>query len=226
MRGLMTKRPHKTIAVMQPYFIPYTGYFRLLSETDLFVVYDCVQFQRRGWLHRNKLPDHSGLSQWLTLPLEKAPQSVLIKDLKLTEDAKTEIPNRLSRFPLTAADPALELDVLSQMIPTTSNAVEYICDLLKYFSEYLGISWNVVKSSSLELPDDLRGPDRIIEIVKRLEGTHYLNAPGGRDLYDAAHFAEHDLTLQFLPEYTADVSSILSRVLTDKKGQIQCDLKA
>jgi hypothetical protein len=222
----MAQKARKTIAVMQPYFIPYTGYFRLLSETDLFVIYDCVQFQRRGWLHRNMLPDHNGTNQWLTLPLEKAPQSVLIKDLKLTSIAKTEISNRLKRFPLQAADSALEHDVLAQMVPTTSDTVDYICGLLKYFADYLGISWNVVKSSSLGLPDYLRGADRIIEIAKRLDGTHYLNAPGGRDLYDVDHFAKNDLTLQFLSEYSGNFSSILSRVLTEERENILSDLKA
>ena len=44
-----------TMAIMQPYFIPYAGYFRLFAASDLFVIYDCVQFPRRGWVHRNKL---------------------------------------------------------------------------------------------------------------------------------------------------------------------------
>lgn len=211
---------------MQPYFVPYTGYFRLLSETDLFVIYDCVQFQRRGWLHRNKIPDYSGTPQWLTLPMEKAPQSVLIKDLKLTNTAEKEIPSRLNKFPLKTEDPLLKQKILTNMVPKSTNVVDYICELLKYFSEYLGISWNVVKSSSLNLPDHLKGMDRIIEIVKRVDGTRYLNAPGGRDLYDAETFSAHGLTLEFLSDYSGDMSSILNRVLAEDKGQVIKDLKA
>ena len=60
-----------TVAIMQPYFFPYAGYFRLFAASDLFVIYDCVQFPRRGWVHRNLLPDASGSERWLTLPLEK-----------------------------------------------------------------------------------------------------------------------------------------------------------
>jgi hypothetical protein len=52
--------PISTVAIMQPYFIPYAGYFRLFAATDLFVIYDCVQFARRGWVHRNRLPDGAG----------------------------------------------------------------------------------------------------------------------------------------------------------------------
>src|SRR5260370_23913658 len=67
---------------MQPYFTPYGGYFRLFAASDLFVIYDCVQFPQRGWVHRNRLVDRAGKERWLTLPLAKAPQSVLIADLR------------------------------------------------------------------------------------------------------------------------------------------------
>ena len=57
---------------MQPYFVPYAGYFRLFAAADVFVAYDCVQFPRRGWVHRNRLPTATGMSDWLTLPVRNA----------------------------------------------------------------------------------------------------------------------------------------------------------
>src|SRR3990167_6427798 len=72
----------KAVAIMQPYFVPYLGYFRLFSQTDLFVIYDCVQFPRRGYVHRNQVPDQNGTPQWLTLPLEKCDQKTAILDLQ------------------------------------------------------------------------------------------------------------------------------------------------
>ena len=124
----------KKVAVMQPYFIPYTGYFRLLSETDQFVIYDCVQFQRRGWLHRNKLSDKNGTLQWLTLPLEKAPQSLIIRDLKLVSDAEAEIAHRLEKFSLKSSDVQFQQQVLQKLVPSSLDAVDYICDLLQFFA--------------------------------------------------------------------------------------------
>jgi hypothetical protein len=70
------------IAIMQPYFAPFGGYFRLLSETDLFVCFDDVQFPRRGRVHRNTLLDRNGAPQWLTLPLEHAAFEAKISDLR------------------------------------------------------------------------------------------------------------------------------------------------
>src|SRR5258708_33697304 len=85
----------RSVAIMQPYFIPYAGYFRLLAASDLFVIYDCVQFPRRGWVHRNRLVDRNGALRWLTLPLQSAPQNVLIRDLQFTSDAEALVAQRL-----------------------------------------------------------------------------------------------------------------------------------
>ena len=87
-----------TIAIMQPYFAPYAGYFRLMEVADIFVVYDCVQFPRRGWVHRNKLSTSNGTMKWLTLPLLKQPQDIHIKDLLFLEEAQTLWTERLLPF--------------------------------------------------------------------------------------------------------------------------------
>src|SRR5215207_8721062 len=91
-----------TVAIMQPYFIPYAGYFRLFAASDLFVIYDCVQFPRRGWVHRNRLPDATGQESWLTLPLAKAPRDVRIRDLRFSADADQILADRMRRIPLLA----------------------------------------------------------------------------------------------------------------------------
>ena len=88
-----------TVAIMQPYFFPYAGYFRLFAAADLFAIYDCVQFPRRGWVHRNRLPDSNGAAGGLTLPLEKAPRSAIISDLRFPADAIARLTRQLRRFP-------------------------------------------------------------------------------------------------------------------------------
>src|SRR3954469_8726601 len=93
--GAAARRGGLTIAVMQPYFIPYAGYFRLFAASDLFVIYDCVQFPRRGWVHRNKLADASGVERWLTLPIAKAPRDVRIHELRFSHDAREAMAERM-----------------------------------------------------------------------------------------------------------------------------------
>ena len=120
-----------TIAIMQPYFIPYAGYFRLFQASDLFVIYDCVQFPRRGWVHRNRLNDTSGHERWLTLPLEKAPQTVLIRDLRFPPNPAQLLEHRLRPFALFGNGPTSAQPILSALLDVKGTPLDYIERLLK-----------------------------------------------------------------------------------------------
>lgn len=203
------------IAIMQPYFLPYAGYFRLIAQTDLLVIYDCVQFPRRGWLHRNKLLDARGEEQWLTLPLKPAPQDVLIRDLQFADDARAAIADRLRPFPVAARGGAHE-PLLHRVRQAEGSPGDYIAGLLEEACRLLGLRWNVVRSSSLDVPQSYRAQDRILEIARRLGATRYLNAPGGRDLYDAEAFGAAGIELEFLGPWGGAGGSILQRLADDE----------
>ncbi|HLZ75886.1 WbqC family protein [Phenylobacterium sp.] len=202
------------IAIMQPYFLPYAGYFRLIAQTDLFVIYDCVQFPRRGWLHRNKLTDAQGAEQWLTLPLKPAPQEVLIADLEFADNAADALAERLRPFPVASRD-GPHAALLAQVRRVEGRPAGYIAGLLEAASRQLGLPWNVIRSSSLDVPQSLRGQDRILEIARRLGATRYVNAPGGRDLYEARAFADAGIELSFLEPWAGAGGSILQRLADD-----------
>ena len=216
----------KTVAIMQPYFIPYAGYFRLFAASDLFVIYDCVQFQRRGWIHRNRLVDASGAERWLTLPLEKAPRDVLIRDLRFPPDAAQSLANRLRHFPVAAADPGSAAPVLAALRDVRGSPLDYIERLLERTVAHCGLPWRVVRSSSLNVPAAFRGQDRIIEIARRLGAGRYINAPGGRALYDHDAFARAGIELRFLPDYAGPYHSILTRILREDRGELAHDIKS
>lgn len=202
------------IAIMQPYFLPYAGYFRLIAQTDIFVIYDCVQFPRRGWMHRNKLIDAKGEEQWLTLPLTPAPQDTLIRDLTFPDHAAQALAERLRPFPVAArAGPHTPL--LERVRRLEGRPVDYIAGLLEEVARLMGLPWNVVRSSSLETPEHLRGQARILEIARRLGATRYLNAPGGRDLYETRAFADAGIELGFLEPWAGAGGSILQRLADD-----------
>ena len=108
-----------TVAIMQPYFFPYAGYFRLFAAADQFVIYDCVQFPRRGWVHRNRLPDANGAPAWLTLPLEKASRNLTISELRFPSDAVSRFTVQIPRFlDLCAVQPIVrKLTVFAGLSP-------------------------------------------------------------------------------------------------------------
>jgi WbqC-like protein len=215
-----------TVAIMQPYFIPYAGYFRLFAATDLFVIYDCVQFPRRGWVHRNKMFGADGRERWLTLPLAKMPRDVRIRDLSFSADAGAILEERMRRIPLLAAPRQQEPEIIESVKRVVGTPVDYLERLLHDIVAWLGLRWHTIRSSSLDLPDSLHGQDRIIEIASRLGATRYINAPGGRALYEPERFAGAGIELRFLGRYPGPSSSILHRLLEENRQSLSEDIVA
>jgi len=211
---------------MQPYFVPYAGYFRLLAATDIFVIYDCVQFPRRGWVHRNRLPDATASLGWLTLPLAKAPRNVIIRDLAFRADARDVLAASCRRFPLLAHprhDPHGMIDAMRDL---TGTPLDYIERLLRRAAEALGLPWHVLRSSSLGISPDLPGQERILAICRAIGAETYVNSPGGRALYDPARFSAEGIALRFLSDHRGSFASILARLLDEPAAQVAEEIHA
>lgn len=196
------------IAIMQPYFVPYAGYFRLMQFADIFVIYDCVQFPRRGYVHRNKLHFQHDQLNWLNLPLLKQGRDVLINQLKFKHDAleifKTTL--KKSNVFLKIKDESILLDALYNFSQTPN---QYISSLLKFFCKQLNINTKFLHSSQLELSPKLKGQYRIIEICKQFNANQYINSPNGRLLYQKSSFEKEGIELMFLEDYEGESVSIL-----------------
>lgn len=212
------------IAIMQPYFIPYAGYFRLFQSVDLFVVYDCIQFARRGYVHRNQLPNFTDELSWITLPLAKAPQNIKISELTFAQDAHLRMKEQLRKFPLFSKQNYLDSEFCQMMSNFSGHPTQYILDFLTFICRSLQIPCHFVKSSELQLPADLKGQDRIISIAQHFKASTYVNAPGGRDLYDEKCFKQHRLTLKFLSPYKGSQQSILSRILSEDIPELKKEI--
>lgn len=214
-----------SVAIMQPYFIPYAGYFRLFAAADLFVIYDCVQFPRRGWVHRNRLPDCTGAPHWLTLPLAKAPRDVAIKDLAFAPDARERFSRELRRFPSLEANRAKPSSLLSALGEVNGKPVDYLAGLLEITCKELGFPFHTIRSSALNIDPSLKGQYRILAIARTVGATTYVNPPGGRTIYDPNVFAAQNISLRFLPEYQGSTWSILHRLCTENAAQLADDIQ-
>jgi hypothetical protein len=211
---------------MQPYFVPYAGYFRLFAAADVVVMYDCVQFSSDGWVHRNRLPLASGELGWLTLPLAKSPINTLIRDLAFAADAPSRFDVAIRRFPLLVR----AVKEHSQLVEMTKDfasgtVADYLCSLIATINADLGFSTPAIRSSSLQIPLDLRGQERVIAIAERLGAARYLNPPGGRALLDADTFRRHGIDLRFLPWYEASNASILARLLSEPADAVAGEIR-
>ncbi|OGT60446.1 MAG: hypothetical protein A3E85_04395 [Gammaproteobacteria bacterium RIFCSPHIGHO2_12_FULL_45_12] len=203
------------IAIMQPYFIPYAGYFRLFAASDLVVLYDCVQFPRRGWVHRNQLTDYQGNERWLTLPIAKVPQNTAISGLRFQQNAGPSVQEQMRFFPIFKTENFLNSEYRDALLKLNQDPIHYISMLLKKTCLKLNLPYNVIYSSSLNIPADVKAQDRIIAIANRCQAKEYINLSGGRALYNAATFSRHGMTLKFLDDYQGKNASIVERILLE-----------
>jgi hypothetical protein len=209
------------IAIMQPYFLPYAGYFRLMCDVDAFVIYDDVQFMKGGWVHRNRLRRHDGTLGWLTLPLKRAPLNTRINEMTFAPGHQDTFAAAQRRFPLFARHAPEAGDVIRSVGEITGSPCDYIIKLLLLTAEVIGLRPTVIRSSNLTIPPELKNADRVYDVCRQLGAAEYVNAPSGRALYSEAEFDRRGIKLTFLPDYRGGFDSILQRIADQPTGLLQ-----
>lgn len=188
------------IAVMQPYLFPYIGYFQLIASVDKFVVYDDVNFIKKGWINRNNIL-LNGQAFRFTFPLKGMSQNKTINQIQIddNQDWKTDflktIRHAYSKAPFFELVFPLVESVFASKALTLSSLNT---DSIKKICCFLSIETEIIISSDINKDNSLKGQDKIIEICKILHATAYTNALGGMDLYDPETFREHHIELNFL----------------------------
>lgn len=228
MSGVDANRPvsgEKTVAVMQPYFFPYLGYFRLFVKADEFILFDSAQFARRGRVHRCQVPGPSGSEVWLTLPLQRQPQKTLIRDLGFADDARRRLDRRLARLPwFQQADGPNATQVRDFLARPLESVVDFLEDGLRLVLGLLDVQTPMQRSSTLTIDPELRGQDRILALCRATGAHRYVNAPGGRDLYDPQVFADHGIQLCCLPPYRGPHLHLLPALMSLPASELKRDL--
>lgn len=194
------------IAIMQPYFLPYLGYWQLIAAVDCFVVLDDVNFIKGGWVNRNRVVV-GGKPSWLTLPLVGASPNRLICEIDIKPDdgwrAKLQrmVAMNYAKAPhLSEGLPWFE----SCLERASGNLSEYLVDSVVSLCTRLGVTTEIIPSSRPFDAGGLRGSERIVDMCCRLGATYYVNPPGGKDLYSIDNFAKHGIRLEFLEPQLAN----------------------
>ncbi len=82
---------------MQPYFFPYIGYFQLIANSDVFVIYDEIKYTKKGWINRNRFLSN-GTATYFTLPLKKDSDFLFVSDRFLSLDWEKEKQKLLNKI--------------------------------------------------------------------------------------------------------------------------------
>lgn len=189
------------VAIMQPYFFPYLGYFQLIAASDLFVLYDDTQLISRGWVNRNRILVN-GEPSFITLPLRKSRLRDNINCRHFVDDIAWHKRKVLKAIHLSYSRAPFFSEVFplvqSILACTESNLAAFNEFLIRRTCEHLGISAEILVSSRLGIGSELSSQDRVIAIAKGLGADVAVNPIGGLDLYSCEEFRRRDIVLKFI----------------------------
>ena len=188
------------IAIMQPYFLPYLGYWQMLNAVDRFILYDDVNYIKNGWINRNNLLDN-GKAHFFTLTLDGASSFKLINETHINGSAEAR--NKVTSYIKNAYRKAPFFKAVFPMIEDIVNYPDTNIALLlenhfRMLTDYLEIDAEIVVSSHIDKDCSLKAQDKVLDICKRQGAKFYINAIGGTELYSKEDFASHGIELQFI----------------------------
>lgn len=198
------------VVILQPSYIPWRGFFHQIAMADLFVFYDDVQYDKRGWRNRNRIKTPQG-PRWLTIPvLSKGAQTQHLPidriricwDTAWNLDHWRAIEHAYRRAPYFGQYAPL-LEPLYQGHPDL--LVDFTIPLTIELTRLLGIGQTRFLRSSEVSGISGHKTDRLISLLQAVGGTHYISGPSARDYIEEGKFRDAGIPLEFMvydyPEY-------------------------
>lgn len=196
------------LAINQPTYLPWLGYFDLIDQVDLFVVLDCVQFEKQSWQQRNRIRTSQGL-QWLAVPVKAHGRfGQLIRDVEIGDcdfwrkhERAIELAYRRCAF---FGDYFPRVHALLQGL-SSGSLVDLNLGLLQWLIEVLEIRTRVIRASSLGQPG--KRTELLANICRCVGASEYISPPGSAAYlqHERRIFADCGIEIRFQnyqhPEY-------------------------
>lgn len=205
---------------MQPTYLPWLGYFAMIDASDIFVLYDNVQFSKQSWQSRNRVLQKDNRVEWLSVPIINSGLDKLICETKFVHNGwekkqLNKIHHIYSKTPHYEAVFSLLRD---NMKGDYENIAQLNKQLLTSICEYLGISTTMMDASKLNCEKTDKNA-RLIEIIEKLDGNAYLSPMGAIHYIDPHAFLQsgikvtnfdyqHPTYAQWDSEFTSHLSII------------------
>lgn len=188
------------LGIMQPYFLPYLGYWQLMNAVDTYIVYDDVNYIKRGRINRNNILIN-GVSKQINLILNEVSQNKHINQIFI-DNNEIQVRKLISKIQMAYSKAPYFSEVFPLLerifLQKEDNLAKYLYNSFKIITEYLNIKTKIVLSSDLNKDCSLKGKYKIISICKLLGADEYYNSVGGMELYDKDEFAANGIKLSFL----------------------------
>jgi hypothetical protein len=198
------------VVILQPSYIPWRGYFDQICRADLFVFYDDVQYDKRGWRNRNQIKTPRA-KQWLTIPVHSRGaqiENISINQIQIAwENSWNQ--NHFKALQHTYSKAPCFRQYLPLLEEFYGRHDEFLADFTIDFTialtrELGNTSTRFMRSSALEGIDGQK-TDRLIQILQAAGATHYISGPSARDYIEKEKFAAAGITLEYMeynyPEY-------------------------
>lgn len=196
------------VVILQPSYVPWRGYFHQVQKADLFVLYDDVQYDDRGWRNRNRIKTAQG-SRWLTIPVRsKGAQKDAIPIDRIAIDWSQDWARRhLSTLRHAyAGAPHLERyhALLAEHLGRRPSLLaDLTCELTIALARELGLGTRFLRSSTLGASG--AKTERLLDVLRRVGATRYISGPSARDYLDVPLLEASGISVEFMrydyPEY-------------------------
>lgn len=193
------------LAIMQPYFFPYIGYFSLVKNTDYFIFFDIPQYIRKGWINRNRILGNNNADVYITVPIEKQHRETPINQTRISNNTnwREKIRGQLKFYKKRAP---FYYDVIDMVDTVFNKEYDTVSELaiqsIVCSCEYLGLDIKYNICSQMNLPDfNVKEPDEwALNITKYMGYDTYINPPGGKSFFSVKKYENEGITLQFLEQ--------------------------
>ena len=187
------------LGIMQPYFLPYIGYFQLIAAVDQFIIYDNIKYTKKGWINRNRFLQN-GKDATFSLPLKKDSDSLDICERELAADFDRErLLNQLRGAYRRAPHFEQTFSLIEQIVRyPESNLFLFLHNGIAQVCTHLGITTNIIVASEVDIDHQLRAQDKVLALCEALDATALVNAIGGMELYSKQVFSNKGIELDFI----------------------------
>lgn len=187
------------LAIMQPYFFPYIGYFHLANAADVFVVYDNIQYTKKGWINRNRILNN-GSDTLISLPIKRDSDYLDVRDRVLAETFdRKKLLNRIRGAYNRAPHFAKTFHLVERIIGCDDqNLFRFLLNSIVQTFKHLGITTAIITSSDLQIDHGLKSQDKVLAMCEAIDAKTYINAIGGVELYSKEAFVERGIELNFV----------------------------
>lgn len=187
------------LAIMQPYFLPYIGYFQLIAAVDMFIVYDNIKYTKKGWINRNRFLQN-GKAALFSIPLKKDSDFLDVRERELATDFKREkLLNQLRSAYLRAPYFKDVFPLIEEVIQFDDpNLFRFIHNSILKVCKYLNLKSKITISSNIQIDHSLKNQDKVIAICQKVGANVYFNPIGGLELYSKRYFQDQKVDLKFI----------------------------